>query len=234
MKTSACSPFRRTSPIRGGAEAAVKACVAELGAPGACGYLRRGSPFRATSRICRSMRSSAAWRSITSDRSTFVRAILPAMRKRGSGRIVLVFVGRRAQGLFGYATYSPTKFALRGLAEESACRSQGATSASRSSIRRTPKPRCWSRENKIKPEETKLITGLVKPWSAQAVADCIMRGIKTGKFAITPGLDDHAYEQNAGDHAAVASLVCRSPCAERAPEASVARKKAGGRFRPLS
>jgi len=28
-------------------------------------------------------------------------------------------------------------------------------------------------ENKIKPEETKLITGVVKTWSAEAVADCI-------------------------------------------------------------
>ena len=42
-------------------------------------------------------------------------------------------------------------------------------------------------ENKIKPEETKLITGVVKTWSVEAVADCIMRGIARGAFAITPG-----------------------------------------------
>src|SRR5262249_15343 len=43
-------------------------------------------------------------------------------------------------------------------------------------------------ENKIKPEETKLITGVVKAWSAEDVAACTMRGIEREAFAITPGL----------------------------------------------
>ena len=43
-------------------------------------------------------------------------------------------------------------------------------------------------ENRTKPEETRLITGVAKTWRADAVAACILRGIARGTFAITPGL----------------------------------------------
>ena len=116
-----------------------------------------------------------------------VRAALPSMRARRSGRIVLISSGAGLMGIFGYATYSPPKFALKGLAE-----------CLRAELKRdnvdvsivyppdTDTPMLVE-ENKIKPEETKLITGIVKVWNATAVADCIMDGIARGKFAVTPG-----------------------------------------------
>ena len=80
-------------------------------------------------------------------------------------------------GLFGYTTYSPSKFALRGLAE--ALRAELSDENIGVSIVYPPDTETpmLEEENKIKPEETKLITGVVKTWSAEAVADCIMRGI---------------------------------------------------------
>jgi 3-dehydrosphinganine reductase len=117
-----------------------------------------------------------------------VRAALPAMRARRKGRIVFISSGAGLMGLFGYTTYSPSKFALRGLAE--ALRAELSADKIGVSIVYPPDTETpmLEEENKIKPEETKLITGVVKTWSAEAVADCIMRGISRGAFAITPGM----------------------------------------------
>jgi len=117
-----------------------------------------------------------------------VRAALPAMRARRQGRIVFISSGAGLMGLFGYTSYSPSKFALRGLAES--LRAELSAENIGISIVYPPDTETpmLEEENKIKPEETKLITGVVKTWSVEAVADCIMRGISRGAFAITPGV----------------------------------------------
>ena len=46
-----------------------------------------------------------------------VNAVLPYMTKAQKGQIVLVSSGAGLVGLYGYTPYSPSKFALRGLAE---------------------------------------------------------------------------------------------------------------------
>jgi 3-dehydrosphinganine reductase len=116
-----------------------------------------------------------------------VRAALPAMRARRHGRIVFISSGAGLMGLFGYAPYAPGKFALRGLAE--GLRAELKADGVGVSIVYPPDTDTpmLAEENKTKPLETKLMTGVVKTWSAPAVASCIMRGIKRGKFAITPG-----------------------------------------------
>lgn len=114
-------------------------------------------------------------------------AALPAMRARREGRIVFISSGAALMGIFGYTTYCPTKFALRGLAETLRAelrRDNVGVSIAYPPDTETP---MLVEENKTKPEETKLITGLVKPWQADAVAECIMRGVARGAFAITPG-----------------------------------------------
>jgi 3-dehydrosphinganine reductase len=116
-----------------------------------------------------------------------VRAALPAMRARKSGRIVFISSGAGLMGIFGYASYAPTKFALRGLAE--GLRAELRADKVAVSIAYPPDTDTpmLVEENKTKPEETKLITGVVKTWSAEDVATCIVRGIRRGKFSITPG-----------------------------------------------
>lgn len=115
-------------------------------------------------------------------------ATVPHMREQGRGHLVLISSGAGLIGIFGYTSYSPTKFALRGLAE-----------SLRGEMRRfgiavsivyppdTDTPQL-ARENETKPVETKHITGRARLWSADAVADRIVDGIERGTFAITPGL----------------------------------------------
>ena len=117
-----------------------------------------------------------------------VRAALPAMRARRRGRVVLVSSGAALMGIFGYASYGPTKFAVRGLAEtlRAELRRDGVgVSVVYPPDTETP---MLEEENRTKPEETRLITGVAKTWRADAVAACILRGIARGTFAITPGL----------------------------------------------
>ena len=45
------------------------------------------------------------------------KAVLPGMKARNSGRVVFVSSQAGQLGVFGYTAYSPTKYALRGLAE---------------------------------------------------------------------------------------------------------------------
>jgi 3-dehydrosphinganine reductase len=168
------------------AEAAVKACIAELGAPelvitsagiAVPGYFG-DIPLEAFERSMAVNYFGSLY---------IVRAALPVMRARRSGRIVFISSGAGLMGLFGYSTYSPSKFALRGLAE--ALRAELGADNIGVSIAYPPDTETpmLEEENKIKPEETKVITRIVKTWSAEAVADCIMRGIARGAFGITPG-----------------------------------------------
>jgi 3-dehydrosphinganine reductase len=117
-----------------------------------------------------------------------INAVLPAMRARRSGRIVMIASGASLLGIFGYASYCPAKFALKGLAET--LRAELKADGVGISIAYPPDTETpmLVEENKIKPEETKLITGLVKPWTADKVADCIIDGIDRERFAITPGV----------------------------------------------
>ena len=116
-------------------------------------------------------------------------AVLPAMEKQKKGHLVLISSGAGLIGIYGYTPYSPTKFALRGLAES--LRGELKPSGINVSIVYPPDtdtPQLEA-ENKTKPRETKLITGSAQTWNAQDVAREIVKGILKGKFAITPGLE---------------------------------------------
>ena len=116
-----------------------------------------------------------------------IQAVLPAMRRQRRGRIVLISSGAALMGIFGYGSYGPSKFAVRGLAETlraELTRDNVAVSVVYPPDTETP---MLEEENKTKPAETKLITALAKAWTADAVANCIMRGIQRERFAITPG-----------------------------------------------
>jgi 3-dehydrosphinganine reductase len=114
-----------------------------------------------------------------------VRAAVPAMR--GGGRIIMISSGAGLIGLFGYSAYSPSKFALRGLAEalDAELRRDGI----RVSIAFPPDTDTpqLARENLTKPRETYIMNGSAATWSPDDVADVILRGADRGRFAITPG-----------------------------------------------
>jgi 3-dehydrosphinganine reductase len=118
-----------------------------------------------------------------------IRAVLPSMEARRQGHLVLVSSGAGLVGIYGYTPYSPTKFALRGLAES--LRGELKPMGVHISIVYPPDTDTpqLEQESRTKPEETKRITGTAKIWSADGVAHRIVRGIEQRKFIITPGLE---------------------------------------------
>ncbi|MEB3224711.1 MAG: SDR family oxidoreductase [Synechococcus sp.] len=118
-----------------------------------------------------------------------IRAALPAMTAQKRGQIVMISSGAGLVGLFGYTPYSPSKFALRGLAES--LRGELKQSGIQVAIAYPPDTDTpqLAAENLTKPPETKLITGTAQMWSPEEVARTILRGIQRQQFAITPGLE---------------------------------------------
>jgi 3-dehydrosphinganine reductase len=116
-----------------------------------------------------------------------VRAVLPAMRRRGGGHVVMISSGAGLIGIFGYSAYAPTKFALRGLAET--LRGELKGEGIRVSIVYPPDTDTpqLAAENEIKPPETAGITGNAKVLSAEAVAHAVLKGVERNRFQITPG-----------------------------------------------
>jgi 3-dehydrosphinganine reductase len=119
-----------------------------------------------------------------------IRAVLPAMEQSTrKGSIVLISSGAGLIGLYGYTPYSPSKFALRGLAES--LRGELKPLGIHLAIAYPPDtdtPQLEA-ENLTKPLATQKITATAKTWAAEAVADVIIRGIRQKKFMITPGLE---------------------------------------------
>jgi 3-dehydrosphinganine reductase len=116
-----------------------------------------------------------------------VRAALPSMRRCGAGRLVLVSSGAGLIGLYGYSSYAPSKFALRGLAESlrAELRPEGiGVSIVYPPDTDTPQLR---EELKTRPEITSKIAGSARVYSADDVADAIIRGIQRSRFTIAPG-----------------------------------------------
>ncbi len=118
-----------------------------------------------------------------------VRAALPAMEQQRQGHIVLISSGAGLVGFYGNTPYSPSKFALRGLAES--LRGELRPLGIGLSIAYPPDtdtPQLQA-ENRTKPLATQKITATAKTWSAAAVADSILRGIQQESFVIAPGLE---------------------------------------------
>jgi 3-dehydrosphinganine reductase len=117
-----------------------------------------------------------------------IRAALPSMRARKSGHVVLISSGAALMGIFGYASYGPSKFAVRGLAETLRAELRADNIAVSIAYPPDTETPMLEAERRTMPAETRLICSLAKTWSADAVADCILRAIRRNKFAITPGL----------------------------------------------
>jgi 3-dehydrosphinganine reductase len=118
-----------------------------------------------------------------------IKAVLPIMEQQQQGHIVLVSSVAGLIGVYGYTPYSPSKFAVRGLAES--LRGELKVSGIDISIVYPPDTDTpqLEQENQTKPLETKKITATTKLWTAEAVAAEIVRGVQKKTFAIAPGLD---------------------------------------------
>lgn len=114
------------------------------------------------------------------------RAAVPHMLARGRGSIVNVSSVAGYLGIYGYTGYSSAKFAVMGFTE---------------ALRFEMKPHgisvhvvcppdtdtpALAYEHTLRPVETDVIAGSIKPISPEKVAASIVRGVERGKYLIIP------------------------------------------------
>lgn len=113
-----------------------------------------------------------------------VRAVVPSMRERGRGHLLVTSSTAGLIGVFGYGAYSPTKFAVRGLAE--VLRSELVHDGITVGIVHPPDTATpgFERENLTKPPETAALSGAIRPISPERMAARIVDGIERDRFQI--------------------------------------------------
>ena len=117
-----------------------------------------------------------------------VRASLPHMPRGAGARIVLIASGAALIGFYGYTSYAPSKFAVRGLAEalRSELRPQGiGVSLVHPPDTDTPG---YREELRRRPAITSRLAGGGRLLTADAVAAAILHGIARRRFTIAPSL----------------------------------------------
>jgi len=117
-----------------------------------------------------------------------VRAFLPYFKRQKHGHIANVSSVVGYMGVFGYAAYAPAKFAVVGFSE---CLRQElipyniGVSVIYPPDTDTPQ---WHEENKIKPQETRVLSGNIKVMAPEKVAYSLLKGISRSVFSIVPGV----------------------------------------------
>ncbi|AKC83732.1 short-chain dehydrogenase [Verrucomicrobia bacterium IMCC26134] len=116
-----------------------------------------------------------------------IKAVVPGMRSRRRGAIVLISSGAGLVGLFGYTPYAPSKFALRGLAESLRAELKPAGIAVTIVYPPDTDTPQLIEENLTKPPETKALTAGGGLWTADDVARVTLAAVRRGRFSVTPG-----------------------------------------------
>lgn len=117
------------------------------------------------------------------------KVLVPRMKCRGEGSIVMVSSQAGLLGIFGYSAYSSTKFALRGLAEalHMECKPYNVTiTLSLPPDTDTPG---LANEEKTKPLETKLISESAGLFSPETVAKQLVDDALNGNYYSTVGFE---------------------------------------------
>jgi 3-dehydrosphinganine reductase len=136
-----------------------------------------------------------------------VRAVVPGMIERGAGTIVMISSFAGLLGVYGYGAYSPSKFAVRGLAEvlRMELKPHGIHVAGvYPSDVDTP---MLAAENKLKPPETFAVSGNAKQLTPDQVVDAILRGIQRREATILCDRSSRALASLAGAAPWVARAV---------------------------
>ena len=117
----------------------------------------------------------------------FSHATAQAMAGAGGGRLIFVASGAAFFGITGYGTYTPSKFAVRGLAE--VLRVELAPAGIVVTLAYPPDTDTpmLAAEEATKPAATKVITASGGVLTAERVARAIVEGAAKGRFAVTPG-----------------------------------------------
>jgi len=112
-----------------------------------------------------------------------IKALVPHMKNRG-GHIVSISSMAGFVGVFGYADYGASKFAVLGLSET--IRSELKRYRIRVSVLCPPDTDTpgFAVENRTKPEETKAVSGTARLMDPDDVARALLKGIRRGRFMI--------------------------------------------------
>ncbi|MCA1443606.1 SDR family oxidoreductase [Ensifer sp. IC4062] len=117
-----------------------------------------------------------------------VRAVYPEMKRRRNGHIMMISSGAGLIGIYGYTAYCASKFALHGFAQalrSEARRHNVGVSVSFPPDTKTPQ---FARELGLRPPEARVVMGAVRPWTAEAVARRIAKGIDRRRSEVYFGL----------------------------------------------
>ena len=137
-----------------------------------------------------------------------VRAVVPSMIARREGSIVGISSTAGLLGVFGYAAYSASKFAVRGLFE--ALRSELKPHDVHVGCAFPPEvdTPMLAADEPLKPDETRAIVGSIKPLTAAQVATAIARGIERERSWIVCDVQTRLLAAVAGvAHGAVEAAV---------------------------
>lgn len=121
------------------------------------------------------------------------REAAPKMAERGSGHIVNVSSVAGFLGIYGYTGYSAAKYALMGFSE--ALRFEMKPSGVGVHVVCPPDTDTpgLAHEKTLRPAETDVIAGNIKPVSPALVADAIVRGVERGRYLIIPDAASRFY-----------------------------------------
>jgi len=114
------------------------------------------------------------------------RVVAPTMVARGSGHIVNVSSVAGYLGIYGYTGYSSAKYAVMGFTE--ALRFEMKPAGVRVSVVCPPDTEtpALEFEHTLRPPETDVIAGNIKPVPAEKVADAIVRAVDRNKYLVIP------------------------------------------------
>ncbi len=121
------------------------------------------------------------------------RAVVPYMTAAGRGHIVNVSSVAGFLGIYGYTGYSAAKYAVMGFTE--ALRFEMKPAGVHVSVCCPPDTDtpALEREKTMRPPETEIIAGNIKPVSPGVVADAIIRGIEKDRYYIIPDATSRFY-----------------------------------------
>jgi 3-dehydrosphinganine reductase len=113
-----------------------------------------------------------------------IKAALPHLLSRGKSALAITSSPAGYKGVFGYSAYSPTKFALIGLAE--VLRTELKSKGVQVTVLCPPETDTpgFAEEKRVRPQETNAVAGSSKLMLPADVAACFLRGFKKGKFMV--------------------------------------------------
>lgn len=114
------------------------------------------------------------------------RAVAAGMVERGSGHIVNVSSVAGYLAIYGYTSYSAAKYAVMGFTE--ALRFEMKPAGVRVSVVCPPDTDtpALAHEHTLRPRETDVIAGNIKPIPAEQVASAVMRAIERDRYLVIP------------------------------------------------